>query len=261
MTALRRNQVVSSFIAITPALGVLMLLTCDVSYAAQQTIEWFDELSCSYKIRFDPRKYDEQGLRNTVDLIFVGRMFEPLLPEIPMRPESLSNFSLENFQQFCERTIRQVSDLPVIELPGIAAYRKLKIEELDDECRFGTIKARAALGDPAALRTYAPSAPKCSRFIDGLEGKADIMTVWREMVSANCQRNSSPSTCRADFLSDEGKPDAMDRIRLLVLQYGWNNCSTAYLRVADRKQSEKMRLALVREFVLRFKIKKSVCSD
>jgi hypothetical protein len=247
------------------ALATSALLSCPACYAEQRTIKWLDDLQCSSSIKFDPKKYDEQSLRNTITVIFNSRFtgdpFPDISPDIPIHPASPASLRLEQFQQLCERTIRQASDLAVIDLPGIEAYRKLKLEELDDGCKFGAIEIRAASGDVVALRSFAPSAAKCSRFIDGLEGKADIMTVWREVADSLCQRFASPDTCKADFLADEGKADAMDRIRYSVLQFGWNNCSTPYLKVANRKRADEIKSALVREFNLRFKIKRPACSD
>jgi hypothetical protein len=248
------------------ALAASTLLSCYASYAAQKTIEWLDEIQCSNSIKFDPKKYDEQRLRNTIAVIYTSRStgdpFPYISPEIPIHPTSPASLRLDQFQQLCDRTIRQASDLVVIDLPGIEVYRKLKLEELDDECKFGAIKIRAASGDPAALRSYAPSVATCSGFIDALEGKADIMTFWRELVNSRCQYNAAPSACRADFFSHEGKDDAMDWVRSDVLDYGWTRCSTPYSKIsANRKRSEEMNVALAREFVRRFKIKRPPCSD
>jgi hypothetical protein len=258
----RKSEAIKWLLA--AALATSTLLSCRASHAAQKTIEWFDDLQCSWSIKFDPKKYDEQSLRNTIAVIFnsrfTGAPFPENSPDIPIHPNTPASLRLEQFQQRCERTIRQASDFAVIDLPGIESYRKLKLEEMDDQCKFGAIKIRAASGDAAALRSYAPSAAKCSRFIDALEGKADIMTVWREMVDSFCQSNGSPAACRAHF-SHEGEADAMDWVRSDVLQFGWNNCSTPYLKVANRKRADEIKSALVREFNLRFKIKTPACSD
>jgi hypothetical protein len=237
-----------------------MLLSCHASHGAQKTIQWSDEM-CTYKAKFDSVKYNEHILRNTAEVLFIGTQFESVSPNIPRYPASPANLRIERFRQLCESTRRQISDLALIDLPGIEAYRELKLEELEDGCRFGAIHIRAAAGDPVALRSYAPSAAKCSRFIDALEGKVDIKTVWREVADSHCERYASPDACRTEFFADEGKADATDRIRYSVLEFGWNNCSTAYVKGADKRQSEKMRLALIREFNLRFKMKRPVCSD
>jgi hypothetical protein len=67
---------------LTAALATSTLLCCQVSYAAQKTIEWFDDLQCSYSVKFDPKKYDEQSLRNTIAVIFNSRFTGAPFPDI-----------------------------------------------------------------------------------------------------------------------------------------------------------------------------------
>jgi hypothetical protein len=239
-------------------LAAMVLLVCEASYAAQKTIEWFDDLQCSYSIKFDPRKHDEQRLRNTVDVIFTGRAFPEVSPDIPIHPKSPPSQQIELLGQRCEAAIRRATDLPLVDLPGIEAYRKLKLEVLDDECRFSEIEIRAAYVDASALRSYTPSLAECAPFIDALEGKADIMTVWRDLVNSHCPNKADPGGCLS---AREGAADQMDRIRYDVLTFGWVKCSTPYKKTADDKRSEKIRMALVREFALRFKIRRPPCSD
>jgi hypothetical protein len=195
------------------ALAASLLLCCHASFAAQKSIEWFDDFDCSHRIRFDPKQYDEQKLINTIDVIFTGSPFRYVGPNIPFDSAAPADFSLGQFRKICESTTGRVTDLAVLDLPGIEAYRKLKLEEIDDECAFDAVKIRAASGDYAALRSYTPSVAKCSPFIDGLEGQADLMTLWRDMVILRCQQNGSPSTCRDSFFSHEKQPDALDRIK------------------------------------------------
>ena len=108
------------------------------------------------------------------------------------------------------------------------------------------------------LHSYTPSLAECAPFIDALEGKTDIGTVWRDLVNSHCPNKADSSGC---LYAREGAADQMDRIRYDVLNFGWNNCSTPYLKINDRKHSERMQAALVREFALRFKIRRPPCSD
>lgn len=237
--------------------GTVAILTCEVSYAAQKTIEWLDDLQCSLSITFDPRKVDEQRLRNTIDMVFTGHAFPDVLPDIPIRPTSPVKEQIDLLQQRCDAAFRRISDLPVVDMPGIEAYRKLRLEALDDTCRFGLIKIRGAYEDAAALRSYSPSATKCSRFIDALEGKVDIMAVWHDLVNAACANTPKPGFCLSAQENGE-----TDRIRHDVLTYGWTRCSVRYLKTSDIKQSEKLRAGLQREFRRRFRISRSPrCSD
>ena len=259
----RKSEVTKWLLALPTAIA---LLSCHASVAAQKTIEWFNVLQCRNIIKFDPKKYDEQRLRNTIAVIFTGGSlgdpFQYPFPAIPIHPTPPERSWLDQYQQLCEATVQRASDLPVIDLPGIESYRKLKLEGLDDQCKFGAVEIRAAAGEPSALRSYTSSAAKCSRFIDPLEGKVDLMTFWREFVNSDSQNNASPSACRNRHFSHEGEADAMNWARNDVLMYGWNNCSTTYLKSSvDQKRSDEMKATLEREFRRRFKIKAEPCSD
>jgi hypothetical protein len=162
----------------------------------------------------------------------------------------------------CAEKINLLATIPLIGVPGVEDYRNAKLDQLKDWCDFGTRLIRGHLGDAAALRDYTSSASQCSRFVDGLEGKAIITEVWREVVISSCARNSKPDACRVERFAAEGRPDDADRIRNDVLTSGWQNCSTLYLKVnRDREKSEAIRTAVEREFRPRFKVKKRPCSD
>jgi hypothetical protein len=132
---------------------------------------------------------------------------------------------------------------------------------LEDSCRFDILEGRAALGDPAALREFTPSAPKCSPFIDALEGKTDIRAVWRNMIGSVCQNFSDPNECRANFLKAESKPSPEDAIKYDVLMFGWNSCSTRYLKENDLHLRDSMLEAIEKKFRRRFKVKAFPCAD
>jgi hypothetical protein len=245
--------------------ATVTLLSCHALAAALKTIEWFDELQCSHSIRFDRKKYDEQRLRNTIDVMFINGFAGfggNLFPSTPVHPASPVNVRLERYQQLCEATIRRASDLAVIDLPSIEAYRQLKLEEMEDTCRFGVAEIRAAAGEASALRGYTPSADNCADFIEALEGKVDLMTFWHELVYSTCRGNASPSKCRAASFSHEGDADAIDWAKSEILRYGWTTCSVPYIKMnVESKRSQEMRAALGREFGRRFKIKAPPCSD
>jgi hypothetical protein len=245
------------------ALAAATLLSCHASYAAQKTIEWLDDIQCSSKIRFDPRKYDEQRLRNTVAVIFPSAYnsyaFSRVLPDISIHPTGPLDQQIELLEQRCEETIRQGTNLPVIDLPGIEAYRSLKLEELEDSCRFDEALLRARYGDIAALRSYTPSVAKCSSFIDALEGKTDLMEAWRRLRLPSCQSPDEAKANPAACPDLEGGKD-MDNFRYDVLMYGWSSCSLHQINI-DTKRLEEMRTTLERAFALRFKIRSPPCSE
>jgi hypothetical protein len=242
--------------------ALLTLLISGASYGAQKAIRWEDGAMCEFETRFDPAKIDEEKLGNTVEVIFGDGFYKkPTLVTALIGPGGSLVSNTAEYQQACERERVRVENLAVLDLPGIENYRKWSLEEFDETCRFDVLKGRAASGDPAALREFTPSAAKCSPFIDALEGKTNIRAVWRDMIGSFCQSFSKPTECRADFLKAESRPNAEDAIRLDVLGFGWNNCSTAYLKTGDLSHREAMRAALEKSFRRRFKVKVFPCAD
>jgi hypothetical protein len=243
------------------ALAALALLISSSSYGAQKTIQWENGAQCVFETRFDPAKYDEQTLSNTIDLIFGDRFGEKPSSEITLNgPGGHLTTNTAEHQQACERKKEWVASLPLIDLPGIERYRKWTLDALEDFCRFDRLKARAAMGEPGALREFR-SAPQCSSYIDALEGKTDIRGVWRNMINAECRQNSKPEECKANFFKAERKQSPEDAIKLDVLMFGWTKCSTGYLKANDFNLRDSMLKSLEKDFRRRFKVKASPCAD
>jgi len=224
-------------------------------------VEWTDPISCRYRIGFDPKKYDAARVLNTADFVFATRS----IPDFPSpgthMPYGAS--SVDAYRAACSRHADLLRSLPLADLPRLESFRDLKIEQLTDWCEFGTALIRGHLGDSAALRAFEPSAPHCVRYIDALEDQATTKRVWQEVVVSHCQNNSRPDECRARFLSAEGRPDEAERIRVDVLTYGWQNCSTRYLKTGNSvsQKADLMQAQLLDTFRKRFSMKRAPCAD
>jgi hypothetical protein len=243
-------------------LTTLALLIAGRAYGAQKTIGWENGAQCEFETKFDPAKYDEQKLQNTIEVIFGEGFYDSKVPDIALNgSDGRLRSNTAQYEQACELEKEKAANLSVIELPGIEDYRRLRLEELEDWCRFNTLQSCAASGDPAALREDAPSAAKCSPFIDALEGKTDIRAIWRRVIDSQCQKNTSPEWCKADFLKAESRPNLSERIKYDVLTYGWGSCSVPFRKTSDLQKRESMRMALEKGFRRRFKIKAYPCND
>lgn len=244
-------------------LAALALLISNAnSFGAEATLEWENAAFCQFATKFDPAKYHEEELKNTINAIFNDDFDQrPSLHMGLIGPgDRLASKTVE-YQQECEQAKDKLANLPVIELPGMEDYRKLKLEELEDWCRVDTLQSRAASGDPSALREYTPSAAQCSSFIDALEGKTDIRAVWREVVNANCRTNADPQACKSRLVAGENRSDNDDSIKLDVLTYGWMHCSVPYLKVNNPQNADSMRAALQVRFRRLFRTKAYPCGD
>ena len=245
-------------------LPLILLLSLSLSLAGRAssadlaTLGWEDE-ACKSEIQYDPTKIDEESLRNTVNLLFSGRgISAPGLPNVS-RPEQLALVNPRDYQEACARAVRQMNALHFIDLPGIEVYREAKVEQMNDECGFGVALSQAAMGNPTALNAYQPAAAQCSRYVEALEGKTDIRALWREIVTTQCATNAKPEACKAWDLADEGKSDGVERIRLRVLTFGWQNCAAKYLRTNTVKM-DPLRTVLNVEFKELFKVKEIKCN-
>ncbi len=242
--------------------AVLALLISNSADGAQRKITWEDGMFCRFEIKFDPTKDDEEKLRNTINVVFLDGFYKKDFPDIAL--DHLGGHLVSNpekYRQACELTKDKATNLRVIDLPGIEDYRRLKLEQLEDWCTFNTLESMAASGNPSALHEYTPAAERCSPFIDALEGKTNIHAVWRDMINSQCANNSRPEICRASSFSAENGPNPEERMKLDVLTFGWQNCSTRYLKINNEQEAETMRAQLEKSFRRRFKVKNYPCGD
>jgi len=229
-----------------------LLLPCDPSAAAKRIIAWKDVMECANTVEFDDRKHDEAALRNTIEVIFEDA---PLLPVLHVtKPEDIATLDLDRFKAECATTIARAEGLSLIALPGLKEYWTARVEQLRDACAFGTIRIRG-FSDPAALREYQPAEAACSRYVDALEGKTDIVQIWRDTITESCRRNLDPAKCASGNLAYGSRSNAMEWIRLYVYSFGWNNCANKFRKVNVTK-NEPVRSELERRFKRLFKTKR-----
>jgi hypothetical protein len=234
-----------------------LLLASEPSAAAKRTITWEDEM-CVNTIEFDDTKYQETALRNTIGLLFTAPLVEAPSAEPVFKPEDIVKLDPDRFSAACADALARVDQVAFLPMPDLKAYWATKVDEIRDTCAFEIAKMRAHR-EPSALREYKPAAA-CSRYIDGLEGKTDLVQVWRNTITESCRNNADPNACASRNLAEGSGPNGTQWIRLNVLSYGWNNCAVAYLKVNTAK-TEGARSALQQRFKRLFKIKKKDCDE
>lgn len=217
------------------------------------TFSWEDEL-CANTISYDPKKYDEERLRNTVHLLFGPSDFDRPDYPAPFAPKDIERISLENVEQQCKTALETANRLKFIPLGGIEDYRRAKIAEVKDTCDRDFAEVRG-FKDPSALRQYRPAVPECSHFIDALEGKTDLGTAFHESVLQTCARNRSPDQCAQRDFQNAQKPDGVAWMRLQLMTFGWRNCANS-IRNAEAQKLEQLRAELEKQFHHRFKVSK-----
>ena len=242
----------------TIAAAVGLALAGSAASAAQVT--WDDE-SCRYTVTFDAKKVDAAALRNTVKLLFDQSPLSPTTQPYLLTPEYAAQADLAKTQRECDEVARTGPAMNLLALPGIEEYRTALLDDARDKCELMTAEIRA-VKDAAALRDYKPAAPACTKFIDALEGKAELDRAWRETIEASCRDNASPAACRSRSLREAEAPDGAERKRLLVLNFGWSNCAIRLTRgYTFDKERAAQRTALEKKFKSQFKVKQSRCQN
>jgi hypothetical protein len=224
-------------LAVAPALG------------AERTIKWDDD-TCTHSTRFDPKKVDATRLRSTVNFLFLRE--DIVLPPAAFAPQDLPNLDIGRYQAQCEKAIRDVTELKLIDLPGMEDYRQIRLEQHRDVCAYGTALIRGLRESPAHLRQYTPAAASCSSFVDALEGKTDLDTEWRALVRANCRNNASPQACERRHFDEGARPDGDLWKRIYVAGYAWSNCAVSGKAMQD---------ALQKRFRQQFRTRKLKCDE
>ena len=222
-------------------LALLVASSAAATQAADRQIKFAGEV-CDYTARFDPAKWSEARVRAALEATYrapstpFGGMYDGA--------ESVSKFDLAAYRKECAAAIATAEATETLGVPEMESYKAARVAEVRDICAFGEIRHRIAMGEGAAVRDYAPAAGKCNRFGDALEGKADMDAAFRLTVEESCRNNSNVRRCRADAEALRAKPDGPVRVRLHVLEFGWNNCAINYRKDDAGKLLERARKRL-----------------
>ena len=235
-------------VAITLAVSL-----CICSPALGEQIGWNDA-TCSYKLTFDARKVDRDALKGTIDILFNE------LPYVPtdqfFSPEDAARADVGKLERECPAVIERQKRHKLLPLPGLDSFRSSLVDDTQDSCGFKLATMRA-IKSAAALRDYTPALPACTEFVDALEGKTDLDRTWTAIVEASCRENASPEACRNRDRAEAQKPDGLERKRLQVLNFGWNNCAVPFMRMnALSDERDRMRDAIAKKLKAQFKVRR-----
>jgi hypothetical protein len=226
------------------------------SSAAERTLSWMGD-ACRNTIRFNPARHNETLLQNTIHLLFGPADFAAPSVFPAFKPADIAKLDLDKVKRECADALDRASQLKFIAIPGIEEYHRASIDVVKDVCEFEAVKIRGYT-DPSALREYRPAAA-CGHFVDALEGKSDIMTVWRETLEENCKRNGSPSQCVSREVANSQWSDGM-LWRRLYLMSSWNNCAIRYnIRNADAKRLEQAHAEIEAQFRRLLRVREDQC--
>lgn len=230
---------------------VLAMGVSPASAASRQiTIEYG---MCTGRLRYDPAKVDEAALKATVRLLFDLSVTSMPMPPTPRSPTEVGRVDPKAYAADCEKSRATLLALKPLDLPGIAAFQRMIVAEIEDFCAFGDAQLRA-FKDPEALRTYTPAAGACAPYADALSGRSDPNALWSATVKQQCENNVDPARCEKNAASRASGPDADQWRRLYLIETGWNNCAVPFLKV-NTGDNDRKREELIAAFTRTFKVK------
>jgi hypothetical protein len=240
--------------AMKPTVAITLAVSlCICSPALGEQIRWNDA-TCSYRLTFDARKIDRDALKGTIDILFNELPYVPTDPFFSM--EDAARADVGKLERECSAVIERQKRHKLLLLPGLESFRSSLVDDTQDSCGFKLATMRA-LKDAAALRDYKPALPACAEYVDALEGKTDLDRTWTAIVEASCRQNASPEACRNRDRAEAQKPDGLERKRLRVLNFGWNNCAVPFMRMnALSDKRDKMRDAIAKKLKAQFKVRR-----
>lgn len=209
----------------------LLLVVCAFAIVAgsataqTKTRKWTDGM-CESTVRYDPRKVDDTAMAGTIEVLKSEEGGAPVLPFVAT-PADVAKIDPEAFARSCAAQATRMRGHALLPVADLAALRQERARQIDDACAFNDAYAKG-YRNPSALRAYAPASPHCDAFIDALEGKSDLTTVWRKRIAENCANNASPSICRQRHETAGAGPDGEAYKRLYLVGFGWGNCATSH---------------------------------
>lgn len=226
------------------------------AHAQTTTYRWEDGL-CTRTVRYDPRKVDEEALKSTAEILNIEQGSVPIAIG-PVTPADAAKLDPTTFETKCAATAARMRAHRLLPVPGLEEYRTERARQIDDACAFGSAQLRAHR-DPSALRRYGPAAGHCDRFVDALEGKADLTDVWRRRLAETCARNSDPAACRKRHEADAALADGEVRKRIYLVGFGWGNCATQYTAFngAGARKREAMEDRVSRAFKTTYRVRET----
>ena len=209
--------------------------------------------ACEAFIELDERAYDPAAVINTGQLLFGDMAID-----YPMTGLDVEKADLAAMANKCSTTLGRLDGTQFIRAPAVDQYVAILRAAVDEYCEYTRLKIRS-LKNPAILRTYAP-AQACSRFVDALEGKTDIVELWRIQIHERAKDNIDPQRFLRTQLAHEQAPDFQKWVRNEVLVFGWHNCANRRT-IRNSEEFRIRREAAEKYFAETFKLRFTNCEE
>ena len=212
---------------------VVLIFLLAVWVSAQgKVFKWETEL-CMMTGTYDPAKYSEAQLRNTLMLFGPGQIGLGLSLQV-WKHEDIAKLDIAAFDKEYEQKSKKLRELDIVKVPYFETLRQDLLEEMEQVHRL-TRSTAVAYTRPEVLKDY-PRADACKAKYVGplIAGGEELVGAWRQVNLESQKRNADPKRLQARFDQENASPDKLKFALVETMNFGWWNCANETLERVER---------------------------
>lgn len=217
--------------------SLLVLCVFAVSVTAQvKTFRWETEL-CRYSGAYDPKKYSEAQLRNTVRLMRPGE-FGLNYDATVWNFQDISKLNVNALDASYSKAATELKQLSIVRSPFWENVRQKKLAEIEQVYRLSRA-TMIAYTRPEALTEYQGAESCKSKYASALiAGGEALLTVWRSVNLESQSKNADPARLQRIFAEQMASPDRLKFALVETMAFGWWNCANEFIEYDQGDNSE-----------------------
>lgn len=234
---------------------VLMFLLAVCASAQGKVFKWETEL-CMMTGTFDPAKYSEAQLRNTL-MLFGPEMIGLGLSLHVWKYEDIAKLDLAAYEKEYAEKSKKLRELDIVKVPYFESLRRDVLKEMEQLYHL-TRTTAVAWTRPEVLRDY-PGADACKAKFAGplIAGGEELVKAWRGVNLESQKRNADPKHLQKRFDEENASPDRLKFALVETMVFGWWNCANDARQYVERARDGSADV----QFRKLFRRVKEVCED
>jgi hypothetical protein len=235
-------------------LATLGIGSADPAFAARKKLTLQGEV-CEIVLTYDPAKADKARITDTFEMLVMPSWAMTFGAGV-FEAKDIATVDPQEITRQCAASMDRVTSLKLLPDKIYEKRRQTILAQLEDSCNYHKTLL-AGYTNPSALRTYTPASQSCQRFVDALEGKTDLNTMFETVLQESCKDNVDTAACLARGRKKSGNTAEM---KVDVQGYGWNNCAINFM-LLNAPQEQQERQSLSEAFLKRFKADQVDCEN
>jgi len=225
------------------------------AFPQAKVFKWETEL-CMMTGTYDPAKYTEAQLRNTLMLFGPGQIGLGVGLQV-WEFADIAKIDLAAWDKEYEQKSKKLRAMDIVKVPYFESLRRDLLKELEQVHRL-TRTTAIAYTRPEVINDY-PRAEACKAKYAAplIAGGEDLVKVWREVNLASQKRNADPKSLQNRFDRENASPDRLKFALVETMNFGWWNCANDTIERAERAHDGTTE----KEFRKLFRRVKEMCDE